>query len=112
VAEEGIRVRIGAGGRIVLPEHILERMIVDEGDEPVVHAVSDRVLVLEKPKPTELETALEKLRAQMAAKGITHEDVEAALEGARREIYQETYGAAQDAPPAPGGERPATQQDA
>jgi antitoxin PrlF len=94
----GRRVRLSSKGQLVIPQEVREHLGLEAGDELVLHEVSDRVLVLEKPEPTAFERALARIQEEAAARGITRDDVEAALDEVKREMYAETYGEVADAP--------------
>jgi AbrB family looped-hinge helix DNA binding protein len=83
------RVRMSSKGQVVIPQEMRERLGIGEGDELILHLVSDRLLVAEPATPSEFETAMARLQAEARERGITREDVEKALAEVRQEVYSE-----------------------
>ena len=83
------RVRVSSKGRIVIPLEMRVRLGLEVGGEAVVHLLSDRLMVLEVPEPSELEKALNRIQAEVRERGITREDVERAFRETREEMRRE-----------------------
>ena len=83
------RVRLSSKGQVVIPQEMRERLGLVEGDEVVLHLVSDRLLVFEPAEQSPFEAALQRIQAEVRERGITREDVEKALAEVKQEVYSE-----------------------
>jgi len=86
------RVRLSSKGQLVIPKDIRDRLGLDAGDELVLYLVGDRLIVAEPVKPSPLEAALAEIEEEIRRKKISPEDIERALQEARKEVYEERFG--------------------
>ena len=88
------RVRLSSKGQLVIPQEMRESLGVEAGDELVLHLLDEHLLLAEVPEPSPFEQAFARLERHVRDRGITREDVEAAVKEVRREMHRErTAGA-------------------
>lgn len=83
------RVRLSSKGQLVVPQEFRDALGVQAGDELTVHLLGHELLVLEVPAPSPVEQAFVRLERHVQERGITREDVEAAVEEVRQEMHRE-----------------------
>jgi len=83
------RVRLSSKGQLVIPQEFREALGLEAGDELIVHLLGDQLLFFEVPEPSPFEQAFARLERHVQDRGITREDVEAAVEEVRREMHSE-----------------------
>jgi AbrB family looped-hinge helix DNA binding protein len=83
------RARVSSKGQVVIPQETRQRLGLKAGDDLVFHLLSDRLLVVEVPERTPFEKAAKRIQADLAARGMTREDVDRALAEIREEVYEE-----------------------
>ena len=76
-------IRVSSKGQIVLPKRYRDKMGIREGDYICIHEVDKGVLLVEKLSESPLDVIAADLRREAQSRGITREDIAAAIKEVR-----------------------------
>jgi AbrB family looped-hinge helix DNA binding protein len=88
----GYRAKVSSKGQVVIPQKLREKLGLQAGDEMEFQVLDDKTVLAQKVEPTAFEKAAARLSQEMAARGITQDDIDRALEEVKHELYEERYG--------------------
>ena len=79
----GELIKVSSKGQIVLPKRYRDGMGIQEGDYVSVYEVDDGILILEKSRPSVLESVVGGLRREAKRRKFTRRELEEAITAVR-----------------------------
>ena len=79
----GELIKVSSKGQIVLPKRYRDGMGIQEGDYVSVYEVDDGILILEKSRPSALESVVAGLRREAKRRKFTRRELEEAITAVR-----------------------------
>ena len=79
----GELIKVSSKGQIVLPKRYRDGMGIQEGDYVSVYEVDDGILILEKSRPSALESVVAGLRFEAKRRKFTRRELEEAITAVR-----------------------------